>query len=219
MVDRIILYAPSVHTGGGIVLLQELLSEWPEGVSCRAILDVRARGKLKLPNSHSVNWVNATIASRMQHEFLVGMEGNDSSKKLLCFHGLPLCFPVRAEVYVYIQNRLAIDSCTLDEYPWRVRFRIGIERLWLRLFQSGTKGFYVQSESMRLALVRKLRVNSSIKILPFIGSKQVFDRPVALKEIQYDFIFPASGDPHKNHRKLLEAWKLLSVAGLHPRTK
>ena len=32
----------------------------------------------------------------------------------------------------------------------------------------------------------------------------------------YDFVYVASGEPHKNHRKLIEAWRLLANEGLYP---
>jgi glycosyltransferase involved in cell wall biosynthesis len=32
----------------------------------------------------------------------------------------------------------------------------------------------------------------------------------------YDFIYVATGEPHKNHMNLLEAWKLLASEGLYP---
>lgn len=33
---------------------------------------------------------------------------------------------------------------------------------------------------------------------------------------EFDFIYPASGEAHKNHQRLLQAWQLLAEAGLKP---
>jgi glycosyltransferase involved in cell wall biosynthesis len=36
------------------------------------------------------------------------------------------------------------------------------------------------------------------------------------RTITYDFLYVATGEPHKNHLTLLEAWKLLASEGLYP---
>lgn len=52
--NALVLYAPSVHTGGGFVLLQALAATWPSGWPLTAILDARVRGQVILPDGVQV---------------------------------------------------------------------------------------------------------------------------------------------------------------------
>jgi glycosyltransferase involved in cell wall biosynthesis len=57
----------------------------------------------------------------------------------------------------------------------------------------------------------------SISVLPFIH--RVADKSPGSTEgtlSQYDFVYVASGEAHKNHGNLLLAWRLLAEAGLKP---
>ena len=35
-------------------------------------------------------------------------------------------------------------------------------------------------------------------------------------KLVYDFIYVATGEPHKNHKRLIEAWKILGRDGIKP---
>jgi len=56
-----------------------------------------------------------------------------------------------------------------------------------------------------------------VSVLPFIS--RVADTSLGLtggSSLQYDFVYVASGEVHKNHGNLLLAWRLLAEAGLKP---
>lgn len=54
-----------------------------------------------------------------------------------------------------------------------------------------------------------------VRILPFLD-----DLPAAAgsgqRSAEWDFVYVADGVPHKNHRVLIEAWRLLAQDGLRP---
>jgi glycosyltransferase involved in cell wall biosynthesis len=215
--ENVLVYAPSIHTGGGFVLLQALLDEWPRACEFKAVLDARARTRLSLPPRHDIEWIKPTLVSRVRGELLAWRTGQTPQFSLLCFHGLPPILPMRATVIVYVQNRLVVDSTSLVGYPSLSRLRICIERLWLRLFQGGVNQYFVQTESMRLALGSALRAGTNIRLLPFAPNVLLDAGHLRSMDRAFDFFFPASGDPHKNHGKLLDAWILLAKQGLRPR--
>ena len=64
----VVLHAPSVHTGGGFVLLKALTAAWPSDLQLMALLDARARGYVMLPDGAQVTWVDASAASRLKAE-------------------------------------------------------------------------------------------------------------------------------------------------------
>ena len=68
MPTSLLLYAPNVHTGGGLVLLQELLDAWPAHAPLQAWLDRRARPMLRLRADAEVQWVSPSLRSRWQAE-------------------------------------------------------------------------------------------------------------------------------------------------------
>ncbi|NBV89664.1 MAG: hypothetical protein EBR88_09165, partial [Betaproteobacteria bacterium] len=71
MPETTILYAPNVHVGGGLVLLQAVLRDWPSDRPLLAILDARARAAVAPPAQTGVTWVRATLASRWNAERLL----------------------------------------------------------------------------------------------------------------------------------------------------
>ncbi len=62
-----------------------------------------------------------------------------------------------------------------------------------------------------------------VHILPFVAEPSGYERTLAKfktkKEGVFDFVYVASGEPHKNHRQLIEAWCLLACEGYFPTLK
>lgn len=214
---EVILYAPNVHTGGGVVLLNLLLAAWPAGKPLRAFLDIRAIKLLNPIEFMHVTWVSPSIFGRLQADLLAREAANREGVVLLCFHGLPPLFSLRGDAVIFIQNRLLIERGSLAAYPIRVRSRIRIERLWCRVLQHRCNRYIVQTPSMAASLKQWLRPETSIAIVPFISSPSSrFHANRQLLEPKFDFVYVASGEPHKNHRTLLESWRLLAMEGFTP---
>lgn len=219
---RLVLYAPNIHTGGGLVLLRALLSSWSRSdLALTAILDARARGELDLPAGSSVVWVVATVASRLKAEFDLRHLTSEPGCMLLCFHGLPPILPSKAKVVVFLQNRHYLARNVLSSFYWKTGIRLRIERLISRLFRLRVDTYIVQTPTMKLELnAWYQRCGSSksqpdVLVLPFMGDLDALLEPHRPDAI-YDFIYVADGEAHKNHRALLGAWELLAGEGLRP---
>jgi len=68
-------------------------------------------------------------------------------------------------------------------------------------------------DSLKLWLHREV----PISVVPFAPT--VTSLPATgpgTSERKYDFVYVASGEAHKNHRKLIEAWRLLAEVGCRP---
>lgn len=218
MQANLILYAPNVHTGGGVVLLNELLSAWPAEKSLHAFLDIRARRHLvPLHSTAKVTWVAPRVLTRLRAEFLAYQASNGNNVTLFCFHGLPPLLPLRGSIVIFIQNRLLIEHGKLTQYPFKVRVRLWIERLWGRALQNRCARYIVQTPSMAATLGNWLQCDVPVSVIPFASAIYSTPRPPPGNIGQkFDFVYVASGEAHKNHHNLLEAWHLLTNAGLKP---
>jgi len=73
----------------------------------------------------------------------------------------------------------------------------------------------VQSPSM--AREAALHVsNGCIKVMPFVPEMLQKGLRVDAPICKYDFVYVASGEPHKNHKRLIEAWEILGAEGVFP---
>ena len=211
MSQATVLYAPSVHTGGGLVLLRGLLAAWPAGGRRVALLDQRARDRLELPPDIEVNWVRPTLASRWAAERRLASA--ESGATVLCFHGLPPLLPNRGRVSVFQQNRIHLGLIPLSQYAPRTALRLACERTVARLFRHRVAEYIVQTPSMARALTRWHGGQPAVRIVPFADAIVAPQRAPP----EWDFVYVADGEAHKNHRRLLQAWALLAEQGLRPR--
>jgi len=225
MPGHFILHAPNVHQGGGGTLLASLLNavrdSLAEDVTRTAdlILDERFSPDCPGHSRLKVHRVRPSFSSRFGAERLLSRLSRDDSR-ILCFAALPPLLRCRGHVAVFVQNRNIVGRTDLTGYPLKQRIRIALERLWFRTRANLASEFVVQTETMA-DLVRdyvgKIR---TVRVQPFLPSQVAAEgtpatvrfRPVK----EFDFCYVATGEAHKNHRRLLEAWRLLARAGQTP---
>lgn len=210
---RLLLYAPNVHTGGGLVLLQAVLAAWPSDSPLVAWLDARARERLTLPAGASVQWVQASAGSRFGAERSLAATGA-ARDRVLCFHGLPPLLRNAAPVWLFQQNRNYLGQVPLAAFGWKTRQRLRFEQAISRWLRHRVDRYWVQTPSMARAVQAWYGPEKAdIRVLPFAPPA-----PQALPQAagSWDFIYVADGEAHKNHRSLVEAWQLLAAQGLHP---
>lgn len=209
-----ILHAPNVHGGGGLTLLQGLLKYLP----ARSYLIVDERFPLtdEAYASFQVKRVKPTLWGRFRAElFLSRLVRQDDH--VLCFGNLPPLFKLKCEVRLFLQNRYLVEAVPLRGFPPKARVRIIIERLWLKWFGGNVDKLIVQTPSMQALVKKSLSMNS--EIFPFVVNTKLFSGDVGKVPVDgkmYEFIYVASGEPHKNHRNLVKAWILLAQRDIHP---
>ena len=213
-----LLYAPNVHTGGGLVLLDALLLAWPETLPLIAFLDDRVRARLTISQTVKVYWVKANICSRMNAEINL-RKAVDAGGTVLCFHGLPPLLRCRASVFVFLQNRLYLENISLSHFKFKTRLRLIIERLISRLFRHHVSEYIVQTPAMQRKVLQWFGAELGhrtppVRVFPFVDILP--DSSCITAKPKWDFVYVADGEAHKNHRNLLAAWNLLAQDGLHP---
>lgn len=215
---RLIIYAVNVHQGGGAVLLNALLSSINhDNVTYIAFLDRR----LKLPETLSaeiqVKRVTPSIPNRLSAERVLKRTVKDGDV-VLFFGNLPPLFKLNATAILFIQNRYLIDNIGLRQFNIKTRLRITLERVWLKIFCKNIDTIIVQTQTMQRCVSNHL--GRDAVILPYVDAINAFSRsaPKIINNIKtrYDFLYVASGEPHKNHKQLVEAWVMLAAEGISP---
>lgn len=212
-VGRQLLYAPNVHTGGGLILLKSLLSSWPRDRRLVAWLDERAKPSLEVPMHARIEWVSPSLLSRLKAELTLARQALPSDSTL-CFHGLPSLLPNKGNLFIFQQNRNYLGLVPLDTFAWTTRLRLRFEQAVAYWFRRRCSGYWVQTPSMARAIKSWYgEENVVINTMPFV----VPVTSTTLCEVRrFDFIYVADGEAHKNHRRLIEAWVFLACEGVRP---
>jgi glycosyltransferase involved in cell wall biosynthesis len=215
---NLVINAGNVHVGGGSELLSALLENLNGDFQGCLILDERFHFSVKIPDQIALHKIRPKIWSRLKNEWcLRGSTGIGDS--VLCFGNLPPLFRLRGKVFLFLQNRYLVEPKSLKGFPVSQRLRIMLERLWFGWGKRNVTHFIVQTPSMRRAVEQNLHKPSSV--LPFSKDPKRYIRVMEASrgkaKSSHGFLYVASGEPHKNHRNLIEAWILLAGEGIRPR--
>lgn len=221
---KLFIQADNIHSGGGESLLNALMKC---NLAKHAIFILDSRKDISnFTFIQPIKVIKPTIFKRLFAQLWLwrNLKAHDV---LLCFGNLPPLFRIKAKVVVFVQNIYIITDKPLNGFSLKMRIRIGVERFWFRSCCHKVSEFVVQSSSMQVLLKRHLSSlknpiasNLKVQVLPFMN----FDPEAYLNastsgsysQKRYDFIYPASGEIHKNHQKLIEAFVILSEEGYFP---
>lgn len=205
----LLVHAPNVHHGGGRALLVALLEALaPRGGT--ALLDQRLQLD-RPPSQLEIMRFAPTLRGRLAAEWALAQRAGPADH-VLCFGNLPPLWPLRAQVSVLVQNRYLVAPVALDELAPYARLRTALQRRWLRHGLRDAQ-LLVQTPSMADDAQRFLGVRA--RIVPFMQSPSSKEEPPGGPTL-HDFVYVASGEPHKNHRRLIDAWVELARRGQFP---
>jgi glycosyltransferase involved in cell wall biosynthesis len=224
---KLVIYAPNVHTGGGLVLLKDFILNISKEDQIFAILDFRALKKIDTENLDVLFWVRPNILSRIKSEILLYLKST-SSYKVFCFHNIPPLLCNSRTIIVYFQNRLILENYSFRINKLSTVLVSNIEYFINFLFYRKVKVYMVQSESIKNLLSDKFQQfnkfrNSAytpvIEVFPFthLTSKAKNLAPVNNLIKKFDLIYLSSGESHKNHLKLFEALVILHFENIKPK--
>ena len=223
-IPRLFIHADNVHSGGGAVLLNTLMRSKSAD---KAYIQVDSRMNLDCRRSNQlITKVPPSIFSRFKAQYWL-RKNVLPGDTVLCFGNLPPLFKLRGRVLVFVQNKYIIDNVSPKNFPFKTRLRLVFERIWFRLCSKFSNEFIVQTPSMKIALEICLKQDNKrrdagliVNVLPLGGeilgekSNPLFSNSQVVKK--FDFIYPASGEPHKNHQNLIDAFVILAEEGFFP---
>jgi glycosyltransferase involved in cell wall biosynthesis len=219
MSTHLFIHATNIHQGGGRTLLHALLMNLLAKSGTVALLDTRLEIPKGISPTLKIKKVKPSIFSRLRAELWLANNVKPEDI-ILCFGNLPPLFEVKGYTVVFLQNRYLVDSLSLTEFTYKARMRIRIERLWLFKKVTHVNEFIVQTPSMKALVKSCFGPETKVKIQPFINEVRGYSRRLEQQTLSkshyYDFIYVALGDPHKNHKNLIEAWCLLAQEGVCP---
>jgi glycosyltransferase involved in cell wall biosynthesis len=206
---KLIIHATNVHQGGGRTLLVGLLSALKRPAII--LLDERLFPLPDLFPEVEVITYAPSLGARLKAEFDL-RKLSEPEDIVLSFGNLPPLFRSSGRVFVYLQNRYLSGSRSLKGLSFVVRLRIRMERLWLRCcLRTGT--ILVQTETMMMEVKKQWGYDA--KVIAFLPNETEEKLP-PVPSRQYDYLYVASGEPHKNHLRLLDAWINLANKGYRP---
>ncbi|MCK9394608.1 MAG: glycosyltransferase [Methylobacter sp.] len=218
---KLFIHATNVHQGGGKTLLDALIKGCVAHQECVLLLDSRMPVP-GIPMDHvQIKRVHPSVPQRFLAEWWLAKQvcGEDT---VLCFGNLPPLFKLAGWVVVFVQNKYLAEDASLSGFAMKTRLRLNIERLWLSWKAGNANAFVVQTPAMKAALESRFcnRTKTGIRMLPFVDGMKGYQRNLATQRSRepkdFDFLYMASGEPHKNHRRLIEGWCLLAEEGLFP---
>ena len=206
----LVINAPNVRAGGGFVLLESILKYLDKtNLRCLLIANELVRKKLARINNIETHYVSHSIYARLKNELYINNIAKQA-KKILFFGNVPPVINLKCETILYVQNAYIINNYSLNGFSLKQHIRLVIERLWFKFFYNNVDRFVVQTQSMKNLLQSKIERN--VELLPFSDFAYIETSSV----VNVDFLYPSSGEPHKNHKNLIEAWVLLAKKGFFP---
>ncbi len=223
---KLVIFAPRVFSGGGAVLLGELLSSLRKrtDIQTQFFLDHRFLARLSSTMPKEADWVRAHAVELpsgiksyvVPEQKLATFLNETSSAKVLFFSSLGPVFlntAYRKSCIMFVQNRFVLESSFQFTFPWYRQLRLFVERLLFYWTSRRVGGFIVQSESMQRC-IKAAGHQQAVLVQPFVD-KLVYQIDQA-QSADIDFVYVASADPHKNHAVLLDAWAHLASEGHRP---
>ena len=218
MKKNLIIQAYNIHQGGGKSQLMALLDALRDFTSVKVFVDKRLNLKVEKYKNIEFIFVKPKVLERFKVEVFLYLNTNINNITL-CFGNLPPLFRLKSHVIVFVQNKYLITKSSLHNFSWKTKLRIVIERFWFSHLNSHANDFIVQTPSMKKILSSKIKKN--VSMIPYLNNTNYYNRSVkpnqkSKKKLDYDFIYVASGEPHKNHKCLIDAWILLSNENIYP---
>lgn len=214
-----IIYAINVHSGGGKTLLDELVNGIDRPSEFILFLNEHYKLKVEASQFFQVIIIRNNFFARFFAEVNL-LFIKDAAKKVLYFGNLPPLISPNGFITVFLQNRYLVDFVNLSGFSWKIKVRIWLERAIFFLQCKNVNQFIVQTQAMKDLLIDYVGNSKPVKILPFAHVKFAHDGTSSKSnkntKKSFSFVYPASGEPHKNHANLVYAWIELANKNIFP---
>ena len=224
MKARIYINASNIHSGGGRVLLVDLLNALIEKESdLHAIVYVDERfdaPELFTAKNLDIIKVKKKILERFKVDFKIKKQIAQNDLILHFGNIPPILNFSKNRSFLYLQNRLLIDEKGKGKFNIKLQLRLSLEQALLRFFAKNCSKVLVQTKTMLKLASRFGLARQHLQVCAFrkpISNREIADTNLDKTNVKLKkFIYIASNEIYKNHKNLLEAWILIADEGLRP---
>lgn len=208
----VLIDAIYINNGGGKILLDYLISQINNtNLDIHYLIDARIENKHCKVVNGTVEYVKSNWRVRRKYYLLNKIKYN----KVLCFANLPPNIKLDIPVFTYFHQPLFLKIESSLPFIKKVFFWLKTKVLFTVI--NNTDKWIVQSALIQSKLSEKYKIkNDDIYILPFYPSINI---PKTITHREQIFLYVSNGEPHKNHKKLLQAFVLffdkLKLGELH----
>ena len=213
---KIIMNASNMHTGGGKTMLVDALNAVKDMKHIIFIVYVDERFDEKSFLAKNITFKKCKLYKRI---FIIKniQKLSEVGDIIIYFGNLPPFIRHNTKTILFQSNRMLIENYPLAKYPLKVKIKVFLEKVLVRLCINNVDEIIVQTLTMK-DIIKSFRINKfkgKIRILPFKNLEEQLAN-LSLRESE-SFLYVAGADPHKNHKNLLKAWKLLDSEGIRPK--
>jgi glycosyltransferase involved in cell wall biosynthesis len=209
---NLIIYAPSVRSDGGKVILAEFFKAIPSNCGFTFFINNELVNLVEPFGLAHIEIVKPGIFNRLAAEIKL-LSLTKKNDIVITFTNTPPVFPLKAHVINFHQNIILLHKSTIKIFPWFKEMKFMAQRLFSYVFRNNVNEFIVQSSNMERAIRNCYGQKTKVKIVPFACTQL----SSLLSNNRQGFVYVAHGDEHKNHFRLLQAWSLLGKQGFKPK--
>jgi glycosyltransferase involved in cell wall biosynthesis len=203
----ILIDALYINTGGGKVLLKYLIDNLPKtNQNIFFLLDNRLENEYKDLKINSIFIKNSLFK---RHLFYIKYKSKLNT--VFAFANLPPTIKLNCNVITFFQNVLLVDNSFTS-----IKFEL--KKLIFYFLVPNSNLWIVQTAYVKNLLQRKIGRRNNILILPFFETYPppniISKRNISVSD-DLRFIYPSSGESHKNHENLFKAFAIVNK--IHPK--
>jgi glycosyltransferase involved in cell wall biosynthesis len=197
----ILIDAIYINNGGGKILLDYLISQINKtNLEIHYLIDSRIENKHCKVVNGTFEYFPSNWLLRKKYYLLNEKKYN----KVLCFANLPPNIKLDIPVFTYFHQPLFLKI--ESSLPFIKKSLFWIKTILLSYILKNTDKWIVQSSLIKSKLSEKYNINlDDILIIPFYPSLK---KPHLVINREPIFLYVSNGEPHKNHKRLLEAFVL-----------
>jgi glycosyltransferase involved in cell wall biosynthesis len=189
-----------INNGGGLILLEYLIDVLEKNnIPVFYIFDERCKESFKQIPAARKFVMKASLYNRWKFY----RNHNNKFTKVFCFGNIPPPIQLEAKVYTYFHQRLFLEIPSETSLKNKAIFLVK-SKVW-KLFKKNTDFWMVQTNIIAKDLSEKLNISlSKVLVLPFYPPLRD-DREEQIRQ-QNSFLYVSSGNLHKNHEILIQAF-------------
>ncbi|MEH0860064.1 hypothetical protein [Halobacteriovorax sp. DPLXC-1] len=188
-----ILYAPNINSGGGLVLLNTVIEDEVFGKVSTIFVDSRCQLKAEFINLDVIR-VKPTVFARLRAELTLKNIVSNTNEEILCFGNLPPLIKHQNKTSVFLQNAYLLQDLPLPKNI-KLKIRTIYERFVLYFFNKNTDQIIVQTDWMKKSLEKFC--DTKIIVHPFYPNLPSFsEKEGSIRE--FDLLAITGSEEHKN---------------------